>query len=198
MLSGSTSELLVPEVGIDGWQCRTGINFTKTAHLYNTWNSNKPVKISRDGQVMLRIMRVASFVIKAVEPKTGAALVKLLDEHADRGDDRSGKGDAAADDGNGRSNKKRKRQRRGEGRDDRTSDTRGKRELGRNLASRLGDRPRKDDERAESKRRRQSPSSESTHGLKTSLFKPFLQEMIVMPPEMMTALAPAALPNANL
>jgi len=31
---------------------RKELSFPKTAHLYNPWNENKPVKIGRDGQVI--------------------------------------------------------------------------------------------------------------------------------------------------
>lgn len=30
---------------------RKDLAFTKTQHLHNAWNDNKPVKIGRDGQV---------------------------------------------------------------------------------------------------------------------------------------------------
>lgn len=48
------------------WICRKELSFTCTAHLYNSWNDGKPVKIGRDGQ--------------EIEPKVGAELCRLFPE----------------------------------------------------------------------------------------------------------------------
>lgn len=46
------------------WISRMELPFTKTTHLHNPWNENKPVKIGRDGQ--------------EIEPRCGEALCKLF------------------------------------------------------------------------------------------------------------------------
>ncbi|XP_013407349.1 YTH domain-containing protein 1 isoform X2 [Lingula anatina] len=46
------------------WVTRRDLPFTKTAHLLNPWNDNKPVKIGRDGQ--------------PVEPRCGEALCRMF------------------------------------------------------------------------------------------------------------------------
>ncbi|XP_022319940.2 YTH domain-containing protein 1-like isoform X1 [Crassostrea virginica] len=53
------------------WINRKDLAFTKTQHLHNAWNDNKPVKIGRDGQ--------------EVEPRCGEALCKMFppDENVD-------------------------------------------------------------------------------------------------------------------
>ncbi|XP_061175398.1 YTH domain-containing protein 1-like [Saccostrea echinata] len=53
------------------WINRKELAFTKTQHLHNAWNDNKPVKIGRDGQ--------------EVEPRCGEALCKMFppDENVD-------------------------------------------------------------------------------------------------------------------
>ncbi|XP_022105415.1 YTH domain-containing protein 1-like isoform X4 [Acanthaster planci] len=53
------------------WITRQELAFSKTGHLFNSWNDNKPVKIGRDGQ--------------EVETRCGEALCRLFpqDEHID-------------------------------------------------------------------------------------------------------------------
>ncbi|XP_066298016.1 YTH domain-containing protein 1-like isoform X1 [Branchiostoma lanceolatum] len=53
------------------WINRHELPFTKTTHLFNAWNENKPVKIGRDGQEL--------------EPNCAAALCQMFppDEHVD-------------------------------------------------------------------------------------------------------------------
>ncbi|XP_070196418.1 YTH domain-containing protein 1-like isoform X2 [Littorina saxatilis] len=53
------------------WIGRRELAFTKTNHLHNPWNDNKPVKIGRDGQ--------------EIDPRCGEALCKLfpIDENLD-------------------------------------------------------------------------------------------------------------------
>ncbi|XP_046549700.1 YTH domain-containing protein 1-like isoform X3 [Haliotis rubra] len=46
------------------WVGRRELPFTKAAHLHNSWNDNKPVKIGRDGQ--------------EIEPRCGEALCKMF------------------------------------------------------------------------------------------------------------------------
>ncbi|KAL3869121.1 hypothetical protein ACJMK2_041842 [Sinanodonta woodiana] len=46
------------------WVNRKELAFTKTTHLHNPWNDNKPVKIGRDGQ--------------EIEPRVGEALCRLF------------------------------------------------------------------------------------------------------------------------
>lgn len=48
------------------WICRKELPFTATAHLYNSWNEGKPVKIGRDGQ--------------EIEPKVAEELCRLFPE----------------------------------------------------------------------------------------------------------------------
>lgn len=48
------------------WICRKELSFVCTAHLYNSWNDGKPVKIGRDGQ--------------EIEPKVGSELCRLFPE----------------------------------------------------------------------------------------------------------------------
>lgn len=40
--------------------CRKELAFTKTQHLHNAWNDNKPVKIGRDGQVEFNFFFVST------------------------------------------------------------------------------------------------------------------------------------------
>lgn len=40
---------------------RRDLAFTKTTHLHNSWNDNKPVKIGRDGQV--KIIKMLNHVL---------------------------------------------------------------------------------------------------------------------------------------
>lgn len=40
--------------------CRKELAFTKTQHLHNAWNDNKPVKIGRDGQVEFKFFFVST------------------------------------------------------------------------------------------------------------------------------------------
>nr|XP_055056291.1 YTH domain-containing protein 1 isoform X2 [Misgurnus anguillicaudatus] len=47
--AGMNAKMLGGVFKID-WICRRELPFTKTAHLSNSWNENKPVKIGRDGQ----------------------------------------------------------------------------------------------------------------------------------------------------
>ncbi|XP_062340268.1 YTH domain-containing protein 1 isoform X1 [Osmerus eperlanus] len=47
--AGMNAKMLGGVFKID-WICRRELPFTKTAHLSNTWNEHKPVKIGRDGQ----------------------------------------------------------------------------------------------------------------------------------------------------
>ncbi|XP_010885905.1 YTH domain-containing protein 1 isoform X2 [Esox lucius] len=47
--AGMNAKMLGGVFKID-WICRRELPFTKTAHLSNPWNENKPVKIGRDGQ----------------------------------------------------------------------------------------------------------------------------------------------------
>ncbi|XP_052246660.1 YTH domain-containing protein 1-like isoform X2 [Dreissena polymorpha] len=56
------------------WISRRELDFTKTTHLHNPWNDNRPVKIGRDGQ--------------EIEPRCGEALCKLFpsDENVDLND----------------------------------------------------------------------------------------------------------------
>ncbi|XP_078576094.1 uncharacterized protein LOC144861876 isoform X1 [Branchiostoma floridae x Branchiostoma japonicum] len=53
------------------WINRHELPFTKTTHLFNAWNENKPIKIGRDGQEL--------------EPNCAAALCQMFppDEHVD-------------------------------------------------------------------------------------------------------------------
>ncbi|XP_052775274.1 YTH domain-containing protein 1-like isoform X2 [Mya arenaria] len=56
------------------WISRRELDFTKTTHLHNPWNENRPVKIGRDGQ--------------EIEPRCGEALCKLFpsDDNVDLND----------------------------------------------------------------------------------------------------------------
>lgn len=67
---GMTSRALTGVFKLD-WIGRRELQFTKTNHLYNPWNDNKPVKIGRDGQ--------------EIDPRCGEALCKLfpIDESLD-------------------------------------------------------------------------------------------------------------------
>ncbi|XP_042610485.1 YTH domain-containing protein 1-like isoform X2 [Cyprinus carpio] len=47
--AGMNAKMLGGVFKID-WICRRELPFTKTAHLSNSWNEHKPVKIGRDGQ----------------------------------------------------------------------------------------------------------------------------------------------------
>uniref|UniRef100_A0A4W3IQ31 YTH domain-containing family protein n=1 Tax=Callorhinchus milii TaxID=7868 RepID=A0A4W3IQ31_CALMI len=47
--AGMNAKMLGGVFKID-WICRRELPFTKTSHLVNLWNENKPVKIGRDGQ----------------------------------------------------------------------------------------------------------------------------------------------------
>uniref|UniRef100_A0A671R0S7 YTH domain-containing family protein n=1 Tax=Sinocyclocheilus anshuiensis TaxID=1608454 RepID=A0A671R0S7_9TELE len=47
--AGMNAKMLGGVFKID-WICRQELPFTKTAHLSNSWNEHKPVKIGRDGQ----------------------------------------------------------------------------------------------------------------------------------------------------
>ncbi|XP_061782920.1 YTH domain-containing protein 1 [Nerophis lumbriciformis] len=47
--AGMNAKMLGGVFKID-WLCRRELPFTKTTHLLNPWNENKPVKIGRDGQ----------------------------------------------------------------------------------------------------------------------------------------------------
>nr|XP_029500695.1 YTH domain-containing protein 1-like isoform X4 [Oncorhynchus nerka] len=49
--AGMNAKMLGGVFKID-WICRRELPFTKTAHLSNSWNEHKPVKIGRDGQEM--------------------------------------------------------------------------------------------------------------------------------------------------
>ncbi|XP_055376831.1 YTH domain-containing protein 1 isoform X2 [Condylostylus longicornis] len=60
-----SSKALAGVIELD-WICRKELSFTCTAHLYNSWNDGKPVKIGRDGQ--------------EIEPKVGAELCRLFPE----------------------------------------------------------------------------------------------------------------------
>ncbi len=60
-----TPNLLKGTFRID-WICRKDLPFSFTTSLYNPWNSNKPVKIARDGQ--------------EVEPRIGEKLCRLFPE----------------------------------------------------------------------------------------------------------------------
>ncbi|XP_014876866.1 YTH domain-containing protein 1 isoform X2 [Poecilia latipinna] len=68
--AGMNAKMLGGVFKID-WLCRRELPFIKTAHLFNPWNDNKPVKIGRDGQ--------------EIQPKVGAQLCALfpLDESVD-------------------------------------------------------------------------------------------------------------------
>lgn len=67
---GMTSRALNGVFKLD-WIGRRELAFTKTNHLHNPWNDNKPVKIGRDGQ--------------EIDPRCGEALCKLfpIDENLD-------------------------------------------------------------------------------------------------------------------
>ncbi|XP_076463186.1 YTH domain-containing protein 1-like isoform X2 [Babylonia areolata] len=67
---GMTSRALSGVFKLD-WIGRRELAFTKTNHLHNPWNNNKPVKIGRDGQ--------------EIDPRCGEALCKLfpIDESVD-------------------------------------------------------------------------------------------------------------------
>ncbi|XP_071508201.1 uncharacterized protein [Diadema antillarum] len=68
--SGMNRSILGGVFKVD-WITRHELPFTKTTHLYNSWNDNKPVKIGRDGQ--------------EIEPKCGESLCRLFprDENID-------------------------------------------------------------------------------------------------------------------
>ncbi|KAK1884311.1 YTH domain containing protein 1 [Dissostichus eleginoides] len=68
--AGMNAKMLGGVFKID-WLCRRELPFTKTAHLSNPWNEQKPVKIGRDGQ--------------EIQPEVGAQLCALfpLDESVD-------------------------------------------------------------------------------------------------------------------
>ncbi|KAL8582157.1 hypothetical protein ACOMHN_004076 [Nucella lapillus] len=67
---GMTARALSGVFKLD-WIDRRELSFTKTNHLHNPWNDNKPVKIGRDGQ--------------EIDPRCGEALCKLfpIDENLD-------------------------------------------------------------------------------------------------------------------
>uniref|UniRef100_A0A146MG84 YTH domain-containing protein n=1 Tax=Schistosoma mansoni TaxID=6183 RepID=A0A146MG84_SCHMA len=48
------------------WISKSDLPFTKTGHLLNAWNEDKPVKIGRDGQ--------------EIEPTCGEALCRLFNK----------------------------------------------------------------------------------------------------------------------
>lgn len=70
--AGMNAKMLGGVFKID-WLCRVELPFTKTAHLTNPWNEQKPVKIGRDGQ--------------EIQPDIGAQLCSLfpLDDSVDVG-----------------------------------------------------------------------------------------------------------------
>ncbi|XP_078287831.1 YTH domain-containing protein 1 isoform X2 [Rhinoraja longicauda] len=61
--AGMNAKMLGGVFKID-WICRRELPFTKTGHLVNLWNENKPVKIGRDGQ--------------EIEPECGTQLCLLF------------------------------------------------------------------------------------------------------------------------
>ncbi|XP_038660362.1 YTH domain-containing protein 1 isoform X3 [Scyliorhinus canicula] len=61
--AGMNAKMLGGVFKID-WICRRELPFTKTGHLANLWNENKPVKIGRDGQ--------------EIEPECGTQLCLLF------------------------------------------------------------------------------------------------------------------------